>query len=175
MNGKEMTFVKKTLMALLVPGALAFLAAFAPAGKKTASFVPVVHAQDQNSGCSLARAAGTYGVSDTGTIVGIGPIAVVSVATFDAGGTISGKSTLSENGDISRRRSSGTYTVNDDCTGTTTFGEFDQSGNLIITLTADLVWDDNMSQFRFIVTSVVAPDGPSIPVVLSGDGKRLAP
>lgn len=167
--------MKKTLMALLAAGALASLAVLAPARNKTTPSVPVVHAQEQNSGCSLARAAGTYGVSDTGTIVGIGPIAVVSLATFDARGNISGKSTLSENGDISHRTASGTYTVNDDCTGTTTFGEFDQSGNLIITLTADLVWDDNMSQFRFIVTSVVAPDGPSVPVVLSGDGKRLAP
>jgi len=30
-----------------------------------------------------------------------------------------------------------------------------------------------MSHFRFIVTSVVVPNGPSIPIVLSGDGRKL--
>ena len=138
------------------------------------AFVPGAHAGD--AACSIARAAGAYAVSDAGTIVGLGPVAIVSRATFDAAGGISGKSTLSENGNVSRRTLSGSYTVNHDCTGTTTFGEFDESGNLIITVTADLVWDDNMSQFRFVLTSVVLPDGiTSIPIVISGDGKKLVP
>ena len=165
--------MKRTFPVLMIGATLAALVVLAPTGKKSISLVPAVHAQDQNSGCSLARAAGSYGVSDSGTIVGIGPIAIVSLATLDAGGAISGKSTLSENGNISQRTLSGTYTVNRDCTGTTTFGEFDQAGNLLITLTADLVWDDSMSHFRFVVTSVVVPDGPSIPIVLSGDGRKL--
>jgi hypothetical protein len=168
--------MKRVFATLLAISAMTSFVIWPPATKYAASALPIVlHAQEQTTGCSLARAAGSYGVSDSGTIVGIGPIAIVSLATLDAGGTISGKSTLSENGDIGQRTLSGTYTVNRDCTGTVTFGEFDQSGNLLITLTADLVWDDNMSQFRFIVTSVVVPSGPSIPTVLSGDGRKLVP
>lgn len=148
-----------------IPSAVALLVLFALA--------PGAHAG--GAACSLARAAGTYGISGTGTILGIGPAAFVTLATFDSGGAIRGKSTLNENGAISHRTLSGTYTVNHDCTGTTTFDEFDQSGSLVITLTADLVWEDGMSHLRFIVTSVVVPDGPSIPIVLSGDGKKLVP
>src|SRR6516165_11827734 len=95
--------MKRTFPVLMIGATLAALVVLAPTGKKSISLVPAVHAQDQHSGCSLARAAGSYGVSDSGTIVGIGPIAIVSLATLDTGGAITGKSTLSENGDISQR------------------------------------------------------------------------
>src|ERR1700745_3385887 len=92
-----------------------------------------VPAQAGDAACSLARAAGTYGVSDSGTVVGIGPRAAVALLTLDAAGNIKGTVTASLNGAVSSSRLSGTYTVNGDCTGTTTFGEYDQSGNLLIT------------------------------------------
>jgi len=48
-------------------------------------------AQAEGVSCSVAGAAGTYGVSDSGTIVHIGPRAAVALVTLDAEGNIKGK------------------------------------------------------------------------------------
>jgi hypothetical protein len=61
---------------------------------------------------------GTYGMSGTGTIVGLGLIAVSGVITYDGNGNVSVTATASVNGTIYRgSTSTGTYTVNPDCTG----------------------------------------------------------
>jgi len=152
------------------------------AGTSLASFfaialivIAAATAQAGDTACSLARAAGTYGVSDSGTVVGIGPRAAVALLTLDAAGNIKGKVTASLNGSVTHSTLSGTFTVNPDCTGTTSFGEFDQSGNLLITATVDLVWDANMREFRFLFTSVVLPDGTSLATVINGDARKLVP
>ncbi len=132
-------------------------------------------AQAVDAACSFARAAGTYGVSDSGTVVGIGPRATVALLTFDAAGNVKAKVTASLNGSVTKSTLSGTYTVNPDCTGTATFSEFDQSGNLVLTATVDAVWDDNMREARFIFTSVVLADGTPLATVISGDGRKLVP
>ena len=103
------------------------------------------HAEDHQ--CSLACAARSYGVSDSGTVVGIGPRAAVALLTLDAAG-ISGEVTASLNGSVSNSMLSGSYAVNPDCTVTTAF-EKDVSGNLLITARVALVWNVNMRAFRF--------------------------
>jgi hypothetical protein len=132
-------------------------------------------AQAEGAACSLARAAAAYGVSDSGTVVGIGPRAALARLTLDAAGNINGSVTASLNGGVSSSTLSGTYTVNRDCTGTSTFGEFDQSGNLLLTATVAFVWDDNMKELRFLFTSVVLPDGTSLPTVINGSARKLVP
>ena len=132
-------------------------------------------AQAGDAACSFARAAGTYGVSDSGTVVGIGPRAAVALLTLDAAGNIKGKVTATLNGSVTDSTLSGTYTVNPDCTGTTTFGEFDQSGNLILTATVDLVRDANMRESRVIFTSVVLANGTSLATVINGDARKVVP
>jgi hypothetical protein len=132
-------------------------------------------AQAGDAACSLARAAGSYGVSDSGTVVGIGPRAAVALLTLDAAGNIKGKVTASLNGSVTDSTLSGTYTVNPDCTGTTSFGEFDQSGNLLITATVALVWDAKVREFRFLFTSAVLPDGTPLQTVINGDARKLVP
>jgi hypothetical protein len=127
---------------------------------------------DDDHSCSLARAAGAYGVSDSGTVIGVGPRAAVALLTLDGGGNINGKVTASLNGAVSNTTLSGTFTVNPDCTGSTTFGEYDSSGNLLITATVALVWDDNMRAFRFLFTSAVLPDGTSLATVINGDARK---
>ena len=74
-------------------------------------------AEAGDAACSAARAAGTYGVSDSGTVVGIGPRAAVALLTLDAAGNIKGKVTASLNGSVTNGTLSGTFTVNPDCTG----------------------------------------------------------
>ena len=122
--------------------------------------------------CSLALTAGTYGVSDSGTVIGIGPRVAIAQVTLDAAGNINGKVTASLNGSVTRTTLSGTYKVNPDCTGSTSFGEFDQSGNLLLKVTLDLVWDDNVQEFRFIFTSVALPDGTPLATAINGNARK---
>ena len=136
-----------------------------------ATLLPAAHGQS----CSLARAAGNYGLTNTGTVVGIGPRSAVGIWTMDAAGNINGKGTSSLNGSIFVETFSGTYAVNPDCTGTTTVEILDQSGNLLFTVTADLAWDDNMREVRFIFTSAVSPVLGALQTVISGDARRMRP
>src|ERR1700733_13574833 len=73
-----------------------------------------------DKGCSDATLKGAYSDQDTGTIVGVGPFAGVNVDSFDGHGkmTISGMSSL--NGSVAPGVETGTYHVNQDCTGTYT-------------------------------------------------------
>jgi len=129
---------------------------------------PAVHAQV----CSLALTAGKYGVSDSGTVVGVGPRAATALLTLDAEGNVTGRVTANVNGSVTHTTVSGTYTVNPDCTGTSRFGEFDQFGNLILTVTADIVWDDDMREFRFVFTSATLSNGTPLATVINGNAKK---
>ena len=108
--------------------------------------------------CSNASLKGAYGASCEGTIVGVGPLAVVSVLTADGDGNISGVETLSVNGVITTGVTLiGTYTVNANCTGS------------IVTTTPDgsvtdhnFVIDDHKKEIRIIVTE------PGVVVVCTG-------
>ena len=112
--------------------------------------------------CSNSTLKGTYIASSTGTVVGVGPAAVVNGATFDGSGTgtVFGE-TISMNGTItSGVTGTVTYAVNADCTGSDT-----------ITMSTGAVADfnflvkENGSKFFFISTD----SG----FVASGEGVRL--
>ena len=132
-------------------------------------------AQAEDPVCSLAKAAGSYAVSDSGTVIGVGPRAAVAMVKLDAAGNIKGPVTANLNGGVTNTMISGTYTVNPDCTGTMAFGEFDKSGNLQLTVTLAVVWDDNLRVFHFLFTSAVLADGTSVPIVINGDATKVNP
>jgi len=134
-----------------------------------ASLVPSAVAQQ----CSSAGAVGKYAFSDHGTVIGVGPRAAVGLLTFKPSGQIEGTVTASLDGNIAQTVLSGTYAVNPDCSGTATFGEFDGSGNLILTVTVAIAWDASMQEARFLFTSVVLADGPSLPIAIDGDARKL--
>lgn len=156
---------------LLIVLAVTFAATVASTSPKTLRTT----AEAEDAACSLALAAGKYAFSDSGTVVAIGattvnyPRAADALLTLDAAGNISGKVTASLNGLVTHSTFSGTYTVNPDCTGTVTFSE---SGNPIITATADLFWDDNMRESRFIFTSAAA-GGTPLETVINGTARKL--
>jgi len=52
---------------------------------------------------------------------------------------------------------------------------FDLSGYLLLTITEDLVWDDNMRELRLIFTSAVLPDSNPLPIVINGDARKMVP
>jgi hypothetical protein len=129
--------------------------------------------QAEGPACSLALTAGKWAFSNFGTVVGVGPRVAEGVFTLDAAGSVlNGKFTQSLNGSITRGTFSGAYTVNSDCTGTFSFDVFDASGAEIFTGTADIAFDDNVRQFRFIFTSAALPDGTHLPTAIVGDARK---
>lgn len=131
-------------------------------------------AQAEDAACSVAGAAGKYGFSDSGTVVGIGPRVATGIFTLDvAGNLLNGKATSSLNGTIADEVFSGTYTVNSNCTGTLAVTVRDPSGNLLLTITADTAWDDNMRELRIIFTSAKLPSGTALLTVINGNGRKI--
>jgi hypothetical protein len=141
------------------------------------SLAAVASAQDDRT-CTMTGRAGEYGFAWTGTIIlptGAVPFAVVGKSTFDAAGNFSSTSTASVGGKVSHTTGKGTYTLNSDCTGTLTSSSYDQSGNLVNILTADTVSLDNMRETRGIMTSLVLPNGVSLPVAITLNARKLFP
>jgi len=70
-------------------------------------------------GCTLATLKGSWGSSIKATIIGVGPIAVLGLTNFDGEGHFSMDATAIIDGNVSSEQTTGTYTVNHNCTGTT--------------------------------------------------------
>ena len=83
----------------------------------TLGTVPRAHAQD---GCTLVTLKGSWGFLLTGTIIGVGPIAIEGVVQFDGAGNFTRDERAVVNGHVlAPEHITGTYTVSGDCTGTT--------------------------------------------------------
>jgi hypothetical protein len=83
--------------------------------------ISALHARaDDDVSCSSASLKGRYGFVLNGTIVGVGPLGIVGLAKFDGAGNWSRNETAVVNGHVLPPESiDGTYTVNADCTGST--------------------------------------------------------
>ena len=135
----------------------------------------VVSAQDH--ACSASRIAGAWGYTKTGTLIlptGAVPFASVGRFSLDADGSLSGTNDGSVGGRVSKDVLTGMVEVNPDCTGTMTVEVSDESGNLLRTLAMSLVFVDDARGARGIVTSLVLPNGASLPSIITADAKRLA-
>jgi len=122
--------------------------------------------------CSLARAAGHWSLTDVGTVVGIGPRTAVGVFTLDGDGNLlNGVAASSLNGSVASETFSGTYTVNPDCSGSFDVKIF-SGGTELFELTAFTAFDDDMREMRAVFTSVVAPDGTSLPSVINLQARK---
>lgn len=76
-----------------------------------------------NKGCSNASLTGTFAYTVTGAFTTapapvLGPYAEVGTQTFDGVGTTTTVGMSNTNGTVAPSASTGTYTVNPDCTGT---------------------------------------------------------
>jgi outer membrane lipoprotein SlyB len=92
----------------------------ATAGCLTAVVVPLgAVAQQPRDRCGLSSAKGSYGFTETGTIVGFGAYAAVGTIVSDGVGGMRGAFAESADGAIATGITfAGTYRVNADCTGT---------------------------------------------------------
>ena len=123
--------------------------------------------------CSAAKLAGAWGFSWTGTLIIANspfPAAAVGTSISDADGNISGTLTSSIGGTVSQDTMTGTTTVNPDCTGTLTVTIL---GAVTRTATWDMVFDDNGSESRSIMTSLVISGYPAVKPVVTMISKKL--
>ena len=115
--------------------------------------------------CNLNNVSGTFGYAVTGTRIGVGPVAGVGQLTFQRDGTITdGKQTVSFNGVIAEETLSGTYTVDEDCSGS--FTVVVQSPIAPRTSTVNLVWVSDADA----VKAIFADAG----TILTADAKRIS-
>src|SRR5271167_3298577 len=136
--------------------------------------LPAGTAQAHDGHCSSASVAGKWTFTTTGSIPGVGPVAAVGSYFADSSGNLIGSQTRSLNGDVAFETFTGTSTVNSDCTGTDLIQVF-QSGTLVRTSTLYVVYDDDGPKARAIFASLVLPDDPSLPTILTIDAKRVFP
>ena len=70
------------------------------------------HGKEQ---CSNATLNGSYGVSASGTIIGVGPVALVGVFEYNDKGNLTGTAIQKVNGNNVEVTLTGTYTVDSSC------------------------------------------------------------
>jgi hypothetical protein len=129
-------------------------------------------AQAEEHACSLARSKGHWSLTDNGTVVGVGPRTAVGVFTLDGkGNLLNGVAASSLNGTVASETFSGTYTVNSDCSGTFDVKIY-SGGTELFELTAFTAFDDDMKEMRAVFTSLVTPDGTSVPTVINLDARK---
>jgi hypothetical protein len=102
---------------------------------------------EASHGCNQRDVQGTYSYTVTGTNVGVGLVAAVGVVTADGEGHLAGADTVSANGTIIRRTTTGSYTVTPSCAGNGAFTDsFGQTTHI------DFAVDDHGAELRFIQT-----------------------
>jgi hypothetical protein len=130
----------------------------------------------QAAQCSLTNSAGKYGFTLSGTVIlptGPVPIAAVGRAVLDANGNASGTESRSVGGDFAVETFTGTFTVNADCTGSTTL-HFYEAGKLVRTSVLSLVFDSSGHEIRMVQKSLQLPDGAFLPVVITVDARKIS-
>lgn len=145
------------------------------------SLLPTAWGQD-DSGCSMAKAAGEWGYVYTGTLLlptGPVPVAAVGRYTLDKQGNVSGTQTRTvAPGEAAHEVIKGTSTVNPDCTGTATISVYDQSGNLLRTAVLAAIYVNNQREVRYLFESLVVftgTTGTNIRTVITADAKKSFP
>jgi hypothetical protein len=130
---------------------------------------------DDHKHCSYRGVAGRYAFTLNGVLIlptGPVPIAAIGTAFLDADGNVSGTESRTVGGDFADETLTGTYTVNPDCTATTTI-DFYEAGQLVRTSVLSLVFDNNERAVRMVQKSLQLPNGAFLPVVVTVDAKRI--
>jgi hypothetical protein len=138
--------------------------------------VPVYAAGDAGH-CSTAGAAGKWTYTYIGTIFTVSgpfPLAAVGHVTLDGEGNLTGDQARSVAGSSGYEDLAGTFSVNKDCTGSTTIGVY-VNGQLQRTAVLAVAFDNNMNHIRGIFQSLNLPDGTNVPVVITLDETRQFP
>ena len=116
-----------------------------------------------NGGCSNKSLSGSYGVLASGTVIGVGPVALVGVFNYDGHGQVKGTVIQKVNGNNVQLTFTGAYTVDSNCVATdaTTLSN-DQTASHAYAIV------DNGKQFYILNTTPPAATSN----VVSGVGKK---
>ncbi len=89
-----------------------------------ASLTPAAFAEEKLCAAQNLIMRGTYVISGSGAVVGVGPLTAMGLITYNGDGTgTAGTTTVSVGGaSTTSSGSPATYTVNPDCSGTKTIG-----------------------------------------------------
>lgn len=122
--------MKRGIAAVLIVGAVMAVSIWAPTVKRAVPALPVVHAQNENGGCSLASLNGPYAVEGQGTVVASlspsfpappFPFGEASLVRFNGNGTGSATATVNFGGVVLNAvPATITYALKSDCTGNLT-------------------------------------------------------
>src|SRR5689334_15924810 len=97
-------------------------------------------AKAERKPCSVATLKGSFARTDTGFVTAppaiAGPLAAVSLMTFDGNGGFTSVGMGGLNGNVTAATSTGTYTVNADCTGTYTGVSSGRTGHAFFVIAA---------------------------------------
>ncbi len=163
--------MKRPIIALSAMAAIAALVVWVPAVKHAVVAPAVVHAQNQNGGCSLASLSGPYAVSRQGTllasVLGLpapAPWGEVARADFNGAGAFTFTANVNIGGVAISGGGTGTYTINSDCTGTITVHPNPPFNTIVVTQAIVVIRGGQQ---------YVATDTDSFTVV-QGRGERLA-
>jgi hypothetical protein len=160
------TVMKRTLVLLVLIAAMA----------ATLNVGPVPAARAWGSpGCLLANVAGAYGFSYSG--VGILPTRQIPVGAVgkyhtDAAGNFVGDEINSLAGAAAYQTLLGKLTVSPDCSGTL-IAKVYQGGALVRTSYVHIQYENNTNDALITFQKLMLPNGSSLPVVITGSGKRL--
>jgi len=126
--------------------------------------------------CSIAKAAGTWGFTLTGTLLVPSPVpgGAVGRLTMDTAGNVSGTEARNVGGIFANETITGSWTINSHCTGTLTANVY-QSGVLVRISVFAVVLVDNSSKLRAVQASLTLPDGTPVPAVITVEGNMLFP
>lgn len=135
--------------------------------------------------CSNASLAGTWGYTETGTVIlspappAPGPVlaAAVGTYTFDAHGNFSGTQYSTSGGSVGADTKEGTYTVSPDCTGILTLDAY-RAGILQRHSVWAIVLVDNAKEIRAMMLSMAIltlPPTISVGPVMTMTARRLFP
>jgi hypothetical protein len=128
-------------------------------------FTSALSANDDNfRQCSNRILKGSYGLYADGTVIGVGPSALIAIFTYDGQGNLTGTGTSKTNGNVSHFTLTGTYTVDEDCNVSETL--LFPSG---ATALHECVIVDNGKEFFFLNTTPGTATSGSVSV---GVGKK---
>ena len=128
-----------------------------------------------NPGCSLASVAGNYGFSYSGIgILPSGQVPVGAVGKYhsDASGNLTGDEINSLAGTAAYQTIAGKLTVDAACSGTL-IAKVYENGALARTSYIHVQYDNNTNDVQLIFQKLLLPNGSSLPVVITGSGKRV--
>jgi hypothetical protein len=138
--------------------------------------IPAARAMGNGGGCSTGSVSGFYGFTYAGEAIlpsSVVPVGAVGNFSTDAAGNFVGTEINNLGGTPAYQTIKGKITVDNSCAGTL-LAQVYQAGKLVRTSTVHLQYDNNARDVRLIFQKVELPDHSVLPVVITGDGKRVS-